>query len=262
MNQNLVHLYELQKVDSQLDELLESRGELPERVREMRETMEAQQEELNNVRERTKEIESRTTSMTSESTELREKIEKYKGQQFDVKTTREYDAITYQLDDAQKRMNSNLQEVSRMGIEAEQLRNEEERTHAELETMTNDLKEAEVLLEEVMRETKEEEEKLRHRREELVPQVTPHFLNIYNRVRPAKQGVAVVPVRNGVCGGCFNAIPRQLVLDLNKGDKHTVCEYCGRIVVGEPIAIAVDGEPVPVSYEMDSEDENSGNGDE
>lgn len=262
MNQNLVHLYELQKVDSQLDELLESRGELPERVREMRETMEAQQEELNNVRERTKEIETRSSSMAGESTELRDKIEKYKGQQFDVKTTREYDAITYQLDDAQKRMNTNLQEVSRMGIEVEQLRNEEERTKTELEAMTTDLKEAEVMLEEVMRETKEEEEKLRHRRDELVPQVTPYFLNIYNRVRPAKQGVAVVPVRNGVCGGCFNAIPRQLVLDLNKGDKHTVCEYCGRIVVGEPIAIAIDGEPVPVTYEMDSEEDNSGNGDE
>lgn len=261
MNQNLVHLYELQKVDSQLDELLESRGELPERVREMRETMEAQQQELENVRERTKEIETRSTQMTGESTELREKIEKYKGQQFDVKTTREYDAITYQLDDAQKRMNTNLQEVSRMGIEAEQLRGEEERVHQELENMTNDLKEAEVLLEEVLRETKEEEEKLRHRREELVPQVTPHFLNIYNRVRPAKGGIAVVPVRNGVCGGCFNAIPRQLVLDLNKGDRHTVCEYCGRIVVGEPIAIEVDGEPVPVNYEIHHEEEE-GNGDE
>ncbi|HET6512389.1 MAG TPA: C4-type zinc ribbon domain-containing protein [Candidatus Kapabacteria bacterium] len=263
MNQNLVHLYELQKVDSQLDELLESRGELPERVREMRETMEAQAEELTNVRERVKEIEGRSGSMAGESTELRDKIEKYKGQQFDVKTTREYDAITYQLDDAQKRMNTNLQEVSRMGIEAEQLRNEEERVSVELEAMKTDLKEAEVLLEEVMRETKEEEEKLRHRRDELLPTITPYFLNIYNRVRPAKQGVAVVAVRNGVCGGCFNAIPRQLVLDLNKGEKNTVCEYCGRIVVGEPIAIHVDGEPVPVTYEMDSEDEQeSGNGDE
>ena len=156
MNQNLVHLYELQKVDSQLDELIESRGELPERVREMRETMEAQAEELKNVRERAAELQGRSSSMSSESTELRDKIEKYKGQQFDVKTTREYDAITYQLDDAQKRMNSNLQEVSRMGIEAEQLRNEEERVNTELVAMHNDLKEAEVMLEEVMRETKEE----------------------------------------------------------------------------------------------------------
>ena len=261
MNQNLVHLYELQKVDIQLDELIESRGELPERVREMRETMEAQAAELESVRERAKDLETRSGSMSSESTELRDKIEKYKGQQFDVKTTREYDAITYQLDDAQKRMNTNLQEVSRMGIEAEQLRNEEERVNVELEAMKTDLKEAEVLLEDLMRETKEEEEKLRHRRDELLPHVTPYFLNIYNRVRPAKAGVAVVAVRNGVCGGCFNAIPRQLVLDLNKGEKHTVCEYCGRIVVGEPIAIEVDGEPVPVTYEMDSEEETK-NGDE
>ena len=53
--------------------------------------------------------------------------------------------------------------------------------------------------------------------------------------------------RNGVCGGCFNAIPRQLVLELKLGEKNAVCEYCGRIVVGEPISLAVDGEPQPVA---------------
>lgn len=255
MNQNLVHLYELQKIDTQLDELIESRGELPERVREMKETLEAQQQELDSVGRRMTDIKARSQAMNEESVDLREKIERYKGQQFDVKTTREYDAITYQLDDAQKRLNFNLQEVSRIGIESEQLRNEEERTKQELEAMTNDLKEAEVLLEDLMRETKEEEDRLRLRRDELLPTVTPYFLNIYNRVRPAKAGLAVTSVRNGVCGGCFNAIPRQLVLDLNKGEKHTVCEYCGRIVVGEPIAIEVDGEPVTVTYEMDDENE-------
>jgi predicted nucleic acid-binding Zn-ribbon protein len=71
----------------------------------------------------------------------------------------------------------------------------------------------------------------------------PH-LSMYNRVRPAKNGIAVVPIRNGVCGGCFNAIPRQMVLELKLGEKHTVCEYCGRIVVGEPISLLVDGPPV------------------
>jgi uncharacterized protein len=259
VNQNLVHLYELQKIDSQLDELIESRGELPERVQDMRNALEAQQHELDSVRNRTTHIQERSKQMNEESVELREKIERYKGQQFDVKTTREYDAITYQLDDAQKRLNTNLQEVSRMGIESEQLRNEEERVDQELSAMRNDLTEAETLLEEVLRETKEEEEKLRHRREELLPSVTPYFLNIYNRVRPAKAGVAVVAIRNGVCGGCFNAIPRQLMLDVNKGDKHTVCEYCGRIVVGESIALHVDGEPEPVNYEIEEETDEQQN---
>jgi len=256
VNQNLVHLYELQKIDSQLDELIESRGELPERVEEMRGALEAQGQELESVRARMAHITEHSQRLNDESVELREKIEKYKGQQFDVKTTREYDAITYQLDDAQKRLNANLQEVSRMGIEAEQLRNEEERVNQELTAMQTDLTEAESLLGDVMRETKAEEERLRHRREELVPSVTPYFLNIYNRVRPAKAGVAVVAIRNGVCGGCFNAIPRQLMLDVNKGEKHTVCEYCGRIVVGEPIALHIDGEPEPVNYEMDDESED------
>lgn len=257
MNQSLVHLYELQKIDSQLDELIESRGELPERVREIGETVEAQSQEVESIKHRVEELTHRSQAMNEESVELREKIERYKSQQFDVKTTREYDAITYQLEDAQKRLNHNLQEVSRIGIEVEQLRNDEQRMQEELDTMRADLSESETLLGEVMQETKEEEERLRVRREELIQQITPYYLNIYNRVRPAKAGVAVVAVRNGVCGGCFNAIPRQMVLELKKAEKNTVCEYCGRIVVGEPIAIAVDGEPEPVNYEVEYEEESS-----
>ena len=95
------------------------------------------------------------------------------------------------------------------------------------------------------------------KREQLVKQIQPFHLTIYNRVRPAKAGVAVVSIKNGVCSGCYNAIPRQLALELKKGDKHTVCEYCGRIVVGEPLALAVDGEPEPVTAVVDGEEDEA-----
>src|SRR5262249_2392693 len=115
---------------------------------------------------------------------------------------------------------------------------------------------AESALSEVMAETEHEEKELMARREELAAKVLPFHMTIYNRVRPAKGGIAVVPIKNGVCGGCYNAVPRQLALELRKGEKHAVCEYCGRIIVGEPIAIAVDGEPQPVTYDVEEEAED------
>jgi len=35
--------------------------------------------------------------------------------------------------------------------------------------------------------------------------------------------------------------------------KHTVCEYCGRIIVGEVIGTAIDGEPEVVNHEVEEE---------
>ena len=113
--------------------------------------------------------------------------------------------------------------------------------------MEKELAEQEASLKEMMAETAEEEAEYRKRRADTVKLVSKQHLAMYERVRPAKNGLAVVPVRNGVCGGCFNAIPRQLVLELKLGEKNAVCEYCGRIVVGEPISLAVDGEPQPVA---------------
>ena len=122
MNQSLIHLYELQKVDRHLDELIESRGELPDRVNEMRQQAEEQRKQLDQVRKDRHEIETRSRELSAECVDLREKVDRYKAQQFDVKTTREYDAITFQLEDAQRRLHTNTEAVGRMGIELEQLK--------------------------------------------------------------------------------------------------------------------------------------------
>lgn len=257
VNESLLHLYELQKVDSQIDDLIESRGELPERVDEMRRTVEEQRRTLEQTGADIADLERRSREMTDESVDLREKVEKYKSQQFDVKTTREYDAITFQLEDSQKRLSSNIESVSRMGLEAESLRQDEQQLSSDVGQMDAELKEAEAALKEVLAETEEDERELRDRRGGLEKKIESYYLTIYNRVRPAKAGVAVVAVKHGVCGGCYNAVPRQVVLELKKGDRHTVCEYCGRIIVGEPIAIAVDGEPQEVHYETDEETSES-----
>jgi uncharacterized protein len=256
VNDSLLHLYELQKVDRQLDDLVESRGELPDRVNEMRAQTEEQRTQVEQVRRDLKEIESRSRELTAENTDLREKVDRYKAQQFDVKTTREYDAITFQLEDGQRRLHTNTESVGRMGIELEQLKMDEQQMSQDLGEMERELDEAETALNELLANTQEEEKQLLARREELAKKVQPFYMTIYNRVRPAKAGIAVVAIKNGVCGGCYNAVPRQLALELRKGEKHAVCEYCGRIIVGEPIAIAVDGEPQPVTYEVETEEEN------
>jgi predicted nucleic acid-binding Zn-ribbon protein len=247
VNESLLHLYELQKVDSMIDELIENRGALPSQVESMRSLVTDQRSSLASAEEHVRELEARTRNLNAESTDLREKVEKFKSQQFDVKTTREYDAITFQLEDGQQRLTKNLEEMTRLGLELEQARAEVTHFKESLGLSDTELEVSEKELKGVMAETAEEEKRLREKRAALEKQVSAQHLSMYNRVRPAKSGVGVVPVRNGVCGGCFNAIPRQLVLELKRGDRHALCEYCGRIVVGEPISLAVDGEPQPVS---------------
>ena len=52
---------------------------------------------------------------------------------------------------------------------------------------------------------------------------------IANRIIDAN-GLAVVPVSRGACGGCFNIVPPQRQADIRESKKIIVCEHCGRIL--------------------------------
>lgn len=257
MNEVLLSLYELQRIDSHIDELVSSRGELPGRVAELRGILEDREAILKELESRIQTNETEMRKITGDTTEMREKLDKYKGQQFEVKTTREYDAISFQIEDADRRLHEDGDRMGRISIELENAKTEAEELRAELTEMRAEFEDSEKLLNQIMAETAAEEKELQGQRKKLVPKITQNYLSIYDRVRPAKSGVAVVALRGGVCGGCYNAVPRQLVLELNRGLKHTVCEYCGRIIVGEVIGTAIDGEPEPVNYEVETEPEET-----
>src|SRR5438445_6250576 len=123
----------------------------------MRRTLVDQRDQLEQVRRDVREIESRSRELSDEIVDLREKVERYKAQQFDVKTTREYDAITFQLEDSQRKLHVNTEQVGRMGIELEQLKVDEQQMTQDLADMEKELEEAEEALREVLADTEEEE---------------------------------------------------------------------------------------------------------
>ena len=87
-------------------------------------------------------------------------------------------------------------------------------------------------LETIIEETKKEEETLLKKEAELSEQIEPRLLNAYKKVRNnARNKMAVVTVKRGACGGCFNKIPPQRQMDISLSKKIIVCEYCGRILV-------------------------------
>jgi predicted nucleic acid-binding Zn-ribbon protein len=58
----------------------------------------------------------------------------------------------------------------------------------------------------------------------------------YDKIRKNyRNGLAVVPIRRGACGGCFNKIPPQKQMEIRMHRKITACEHCGRILVDEAI---------------------------
>ena len=47
------------------------------------------------------------------------------------------------------------------------------------------------------------------------------------------QAEAVVPLEKNACGGCQTAQPPQRVQEVRGGDRLVICEFCGRLIIGE-----------------------------
>lgn len=239
MENKLRTLYALQLIDKNLDELEELKGDLPGAVRQL-------EEKIADLRDRLEEADTTMRSSfaqrdnaDSEIIGFKEKIEKYKSQQLQVRNNKEYDALTKEMDYAAEAIARLEKEMGEHEIKATKSRNEIDELKKELEESEATLKEKKAELAEVSKTTEDEELKFQHERDKVVHKISKSDLRTYERIRKAKNGIAVVPLKRNACGGCFTAVPPQKILELNQNNKFYTCERCGRIIVSEDIAESV-----------------------
>ncbi len=235
MENKLRRLYELQQIDSALDELEDMKGDLPGQIRELdgRHTALTSRQTLLEETMRTAFMERDTSD--SEIIGLQEKLEKYKKQQFTVRNNREYDALTKEMDAATETIARLEKEMENLEIKATTARTEIEEVKKQIGILEAELAEKRAALAEVAKTTEDEELRFTHERQKLVVHITKQDLAAYDRIRKAKKGKAVVPVRRGACGGCFARVTPQKQLELRQNQKVYTCEHCGRILVSDEI---------------------------
>ena len=86
-----------------------------------------------------------------------------------------------------------------------------------------------------------------HGREELLETIGKSTVKRYDRLR-TKFMDAVVLLNDGSCPGCRMALPAQLFIDMQRGEKMTDCPQCRRIVIYRPlVADSLDASAAPQS---------------
>lgn len=231
MQKTLYSLIELQEVDRRLDELMEERGDLPLIVDELaakldskKTAAESLKSELKNARVRQRELE-----LTID--EFKDKLARYEEQLYQVKTNKEYDAITTETDTVKEKVATDELEVKEI---VESINGYEEKI-AELEEevfkLSDELDSNKVELQATLNATAEEENLLKTEREIIISKSSPEIIKSYELVRGARDGQGIAEVSGNNCGGCFSFIPPQKIVEIKKMKKIYTCEYCGRILV-------------------------------
>ena len=232
MYEKIVALYELQKIDSQIDEINKVKGELPLEVEDLEDTVAGLNTRLDNINREIDELASLTKQRQREIEEANALIARYKEQQDNVRNNREYESlekeVEYQLLEitlAEKRLKeyAAVTKTKKASVET---------TQAELAERQADLDVKRQELDSIESETAEEVASLNAKAKVAQAKIDERLLTAYGRIRSkVRNGLAVVTVKRDACSGCFNRIPTQRQSDIRLGKKLIVCEYCGRILV-------------------------------
>lgn len=235
MKNKLRSMYLLQLLDTELDELRELRGDLPDSVQKLEATVNELQTKIDESSAALKTGITERSRMEKDSLELITKIEKYKSQQLQVQNNKEYDALTHEIEMAEATILRHEQEIEMFAGEAETIKERKAEYEEQLAQLGQELEEKTSELQTVMAVTAEEEQRLDGKRTEVLGLIHSADLEQYTRIRNAKVK-AVAPIRRNACSGCFNIVPPQLILEIKKNIKMYVCEHCGRILVSEDLA--------------------------
>lgn len=236
VEEKLQHLYELQRIDTEVDKIRTLRGELPLEVQDLEDEIAGLETRLENLKNEISEADKSIATKKQEITKSEELIKKYTEQLDKVRNNREYDALTKEVEFQKLEIelqNKRIREAQKVKEEKEVSLEISSKQYEEKKT---DLDSKKAELNDIIAETHKDEEALMQKSDELSKNIEERLLTAYRKIRSnARNGLAVVTVDRDACGGCFNKIPPQRQLDIRSRKKIIVCEYCGRILIDKYI---------------------------
>ena len=229
-------LYELQTVDTKIDELRILAGELPQEVKDMSDEVEGLKTRLVNIENNIKDCETGISEHRVRIENANAAISRYKEQQNNVRNNREYDNLTKEIEYQELDIEASQRKIRNFTTELETYQADKTKTITDIEDRTVDLNQKRNELDAILSETKEQTEKLMLRAADLEKHIEDRLVTAFHRIRKnAHNGLAVVKVERDSCGGCHSKIPAQRQLDIRLRKKIIVCELCGRILVDQEI---------------------------
>lgn len=236
VEEKLQNLYELQRIDTEIDKIKTLRGELPLEVQDLEDEIAGLETRIENLKAELSELDKATSTRKIDIKKAEESIKKYSEQLDNVRNNREYDALSKEIEFQKLEIElqeKRIREAQKAKAEKEVLMDESKKRY---EDKMSDLEAKKGELNDIVDETHKDEETLKTKSEELAATIDERLLSAYRRIRSnARNGLAVVTVDRDACGGCFNKIPPQRQLDIRSRKKIIVCEYCGRILIDKYI---------------------------
>lgn len=237
VEEKLRALYDLQLIDSRVDEIRNVRGELPLEVEDLEDEVLGLKTRIDKLKSDVETINFEITAKKNLIEESKALIKKYNEQQKNVRNSREFNSLSKEVEFQELEIQLAEKHIKEFKGQIEQKKEVISQTKENLGERETHLKHKKGELDAIMAETEKEESALLKKSEEYEDKIEERLVKAYKRIRGSvKNGLAVVPIERGASGGSFFTIPPQVQVEIASRKKIITDEHSGRILVDPTLA--------------------------
>ena len=237
VEEKLRALYDLQIIDSRIDEIRNVRGELPLEVEDLDNEIQGMSGKLEKLNNDLTEFDAAIKAFKNNIEEAKELIAKYADKLNNVRNNREYNSIVKEEEFQKLEIELAEKKIKEIKAKTELKKETIETLNAQIADKQKHLEAKKNELDEIMKETEKEESLLIEQSGKFEAKIEDRLINAYKRIRSnVKNGLAVVAVERGASGGSFFTITPQVQMEIASRQKIITDEYSGRILVDAELA--------------------------
>jgi uncharacterized protein len=230
LNELLAQLVSLQAIDLEIDQI-DNAIKAEQEGLDIRISALAKREALiNELQEQIVSEQKESRTLEGEMADKMDHVRDRQSKMMQVQTGREQTALLKEIEDAKKSAKENEEKIMAIMLSIEKLtiRLTEEKNllKGEKELVVEETAKVRTNIDAINRGKKEKDVQ----RNEQANKIKASTLRKYNTLRQRRNGLAVVNVVDGVCQGCYMAIPPQLYNMLLRGDNLFECPTCQRMI--------------------------------
>jgi predicted nucleic acid-binding Zn-ribbon protein len=230
LEEQIEYLTKIQEIDIQISEVLKQQEIYPKKIKELNNVLKEDREILEGLINSFEENEKERKKLQSHIDVNNERIERVQNKLPLIKTNKEYQAICKELDNMKKEIKSSEDRLLELLEEEEILK---EKINVKENTFKEEEKDINLKIsgfDDEISKFDERIDKFKNEKKRYSRSVNHRNIEIYERIKKRRDGIAIVPAIKGVCQGCFMNIPPQLFNMIIKSKEINTCPNCNRIL--------------------------------
>jgi predicted nucleic acid-binding Zn-ribbon protein len=230
-------IYDLQIIDTRIDEIRNVRGELPLEVEDLEDEVTGLSTRLDKLKSDLVIIEEQIKTKKNAIDDHQAAIKKYTAQQKEVRNNREFNSLTKEVEFQELEIQLAEKQIKELKASIEHKKEVIANSKEKLDQKTSHLKHKKAELSDIMSETQKEESFLIEKSANYEAQIEERLLAAYKRIRSSvRNGLAGVSIERGASAGSFFTIPPQTQVEIAARKKIITDEHSGRILVDALLA--------------------------